>query len=52
MCCYINNIIIFNKTLKEYLNHLKQVFKLFKFKDLNLKILKSYIKYLSITLLD
>ena len=52
MCCYVNDIVIFLKTLKEYLRYLKQVFKLFKFKDLSLKTLKSYIEYLFMILLD
>ena len=48
---YVDNVIIFNKTLKKYLKHLIIVFALFFRLRIILKLFKAYIDYFSITLL-
>jgi hypothetical protein len=46
---YINDVIVFNKTLKEHLNHLTQLFALFQHLHITLKAKKTYLKYSSIS---
>ena len=45
---YVDDIIIFLKTLAEYILYLRQIFILFKRVGVAFKILKSFIKYLNI----
>ena len=49
---YVNDVIIFSKTLKKYLKHLVTVFALFFRLRIALKSFKAYIDYSSITLLE
>ena len=49
---YINNIIIFNKTLEKHLIHLYKVFNLLKLYDIRLSSKKSYLKYFIVVLLN
>jgi hypothetical protein len=48
---YIDDVIVFNKTLKEHLNHLTQLFALFQHLNITLKAKKTYLRYSSIFLL-
>ncbi len=48
---YIDNVIVFSKTLKEHLNHLSQFFSLFQKLNIILKSKKPYFEYFSISLL-
>ena len=48
--CYIDNIIIFSRSAKEYFQHLKTIFALFARFKIILKSKKSYLNYLSIIL--
>ena len=48
---YMDDIIIFSKTLEEHLGHLRQVFGLFRSKRVSLAPEKSFLGYPSITLL-
>ena len=50
-CCYVDDIVIFFKTLKKHVSYLMNVFKLFKEKWLVLELKKFFIGYLSVTLL-
>ena len=52
VCCYINNIIIFSKTLKNHLQHLNMIFNLFNKLEIIFKKIKTHLNYLSIILLD
>ena len=47
----MNNIVIFSKTLNEYVHHLHQVFSLFQNLSISLKFKKFYLNYSTITLL-
>src|SRR5436190_22457056 len=50
--CYINDIIIFSKTLKNHFKHLNTVFNLFNELRITLKKVKIHLDYLSIILLN
>src|SRR5436190_23025659 len=50
--CYINNIIIFSKILKNYFKHLNTVFNLFDELKIILKEVKTHLDYSSIILLN
>ena len=49
---YMNDIIIFSKTLKEHIAHLRQIFQLFASKRVNLALNKSFLNYSFIMLLE
>ena len=49
---YINDIIIFFKTFNEHVKHLRQIFRLFQQKRVNLTFIKSFLNYSFITLLN
>jgi hypothetical protein len=48
---YIDDVIVFSKTLKEHLKHLNQLFALFEKLNITLKTKKTYFEYFSISLL-
>ena len=48
---YMNDIIIFNKTLKNHVKHFSQIFNLFRVKRVNLILEKFFLSYSFITLL-
>ena len=48
---FVNNIIIFSRTLQEHLSHLRQIFELFRSKRVSLSSIKSFIDYLFVILL-
>lgn len=48
---FVDDIIIFSHTLAEHLNHLRQIFELFRSKRVSLSPTKSFIGYPSVTLL-
>ena len=52
VCCYIDDIIIFLKTLKNHFKHLNTVFNLFDELKITLKKIKTYLNYSSIILLN
>ena len=49
---YVNNIVIFSRTLNEHVNHLHQVFQLFQNLNINLESKKFYLDYLTVILLE
>lgn len=49
---YIDDIVIFSKTLAKHLDRLRQLFRLFKNKNVSLSSSKSFLEYSSIQLLD
>ena len=49
---YMNDIVIFNKTFDEHLFHLNIIFQLFKRMNIVIKLIKTYLNYLSIALFD
>lgn len=49
---YVNDIVVFNHSLKKHLRHLIQVFALFDKLNIALKSSKTYLNYLTISLLD
>ena len=49
---YMNDIVIFNKTLDEHLFHLNIIFQLFKRMNIVIKSIKTYLNYFSIALLN
>ena len=51
-CCYINDIVIFLKIMKNYFKHLNIVFNLFNELKITFKKVKTHLKYLSIILLN
>ena len=52
VCCYINDIVIFSKILKNHLKHLNIVFNLFDELKIIFKEIKTYLNYSSIILLN
>src|SRR5947207_11510447 len=52
VCCYIDDIVIFLKTLKNYLKHLNIIFSLFDKMRITLKEVKTHLDYSSIILLN
>ena len=48
---FVDDIIIFSRTLQEHLSHLRQIFQLFRSKRVSLSPTKSFIGYPSVTLL-
>ena len=50
--CYINNIVIFSKILKNYFKHLNTVFNLFNELKITFKEVKTHLNYLLIILLN
>src|SRR5205814_8203843 len=52
ICCYINDIVIFSKILKNHFKHLNTVFNLFDKMKIILKEVKTHLNYSSIILLN
>src|SRR5947207_2186529 len=52
ICCYIDDIIIFSKTLKNHFKHLNIIFNLFDKMKIILKEVKTHLNYLLIILLN
>src|SRR5437667_10596519 len=52
VCCYIDDIVIFLKTLKNHFKHLNTVFSLFDELKITLKKVKTHLDYSSIILLS
>src|SRR5205809_6690710 len=52
VCCYIDDIVIFLKTLKNHLKHLNTVFNLFDELKITFKKVKTHLDYSSIILLN
>ena len=50
VCCYIDDIVIFSKILKNHLKHLNTVFNLFDELEIILKEVKTHLDYSSIIL--
>lgn len=48
---YIDDIVIFSKSLKNHLSHLKKVFDILKANNISIKSTKSFIEYLSVLFL-
>lgn len=48
---FVDDIIIFSRTLRDHLSHLRQIFELFRSKRVSLSPTKSFIGYPSVTLL-
>ena len=48
---YVNNIMIFNKTLKKHVQHLHAMFGLLNFKKMTLSLKKSFLDYSIVILL-
>ena len=49
---FIDNIIIFSRILIEYLSYLRQIFELFRNRRVSLLLIKLFINYFSIILLN
>lgn len=49
---YVDDIIIFSKTLQKHLTHLQKMFDILKFNNISIKLFKSFIDYSSITLFE
>ena len=49
---YVDNIIIFSRTLEEHMMYLRTIFQLFRDKRVSLALTKSFSTYLSIILLE
>ncbi len=49
---YIDDVVVFSKTLEDHLEHLDKVFVLFQKMNITLKAVKTYLEYLTIVLLD
>ena len=49
---YVDDIIVFSRTLKEYLCHLYKIFKLLNKYNISLSSKKSFLKYSIVALLD
>src|SRR5436190_20926211 len=52
ICCYINDIVIFSKILKNHLKHLNIIFSLFDKMRIIFKEIKTHLNYSSIILLN
>ena len=52
VCCYINDIVIFSKILKNHLKHLNIIFNLFDKMRIIFKEVKIYLNYSLIILLN
>ena len=52
ICCYIDDIVIFLKILKNHLKHLNTVFNLFDKLKITFKKVKTHLDYSSIILLN
>src|SRR5436190_9226055 len=52
VCCYIDDIVIFSKTLENHLQHLNMIFNLFNRLKITFKKVKTYLNYLFIILLN
>ena len=52
VCCYIDDIVIFSKILKNHFKHLNTVFNLFDELKITFKEVKTHLNYLSIILLN
>src|SRR5437762_9338223 len=52
ICCYIDDIVIFSKILKNHLKHLNTVFNLFDELKIIFKKVKTHLNYSSIILLN
>src|SRR5436190_14974726 len=52
VCYYINDIVIFSKTLENHLQHLNMIFSLFNRLEITFKRIKTHLYYSSIILLD
>ena len=48
---FVDDIIIFSRTLVEHLSHLRYIFELFRRRRVSLSLIKLFISYLSVTLL-
>ena len=49
---YVDNIIMFNKTLNKHIDHLIKIFSFFEHMNITIKFIKIYLNYSSITLLS
>ena len=49
---YVNDIVVFNHTLKKHLSHLNQIFQLFEFYDISLSFKKFFLDYFTVALLE
>ncbi len=49
---YIDDVIVFSKTLNDHLEHFEKIFVLFQKMNITLKIVKIYLEYFIIVLLD
>ncbi len=52
VCVYINNIVIFSQSLKNYIEHLKQVFDTLSRNNISIKSKKIFVNYFIVQLLD
>ena len=52
VCCYINDVVIFSKTLENQFQHLNMIFNLFNRLEITLKRIKTHLDYSFIILLD
>ena len=52
MLIYIDNILVFNRTIKEYLNYLNKALTLLKSSDITLQLAKCYFAFSSIQILE
>ena len=52
VCCYIDDIVIFSKILKNHLQYLNMIFSLFNKFEIIFKKVKTHLNYLSIILLN
>ena len=49
---FIDDIIIFSDTFNDYIKHLEDIFSLFREKNININLKKSYIRYPMVELLE
>ena len=52
VCVYINNVIIFSRTLKKHLIYLHTIFTLFEFFNITLSLKKFFFNYFIVVLLN